>query len=80
LRILLTQCGKIDKGFERFKVQANTLDAFYIPARYPVSQATFSKHEAEKAICVAEEIITFIDSKVCGGKDAEVAHDGEVAD
>lgn len=66
LRILISQCIKLNKEFEKFKASCNLLDTYYISSRYPVIPITYSKEEAQKAIIVAEEIIDFIVQKTEG--------------
>jgi len=67
---LLENCGKYDKDFIANIDEYKELDAYYIPTRYPngLSDGTpgtyYSASDADKAIKLADKIVSLVKRKV----------------
>lgn len=61
---LLQLCAKIDKRLLKFTESANTLSQYYLVVRYPLEYPPASKKEAQEALDLAQEIISFIKTKI----------------
>ena len=60
---------KFDKEFSTIEYEANLLEKYYIPTRYPdalpgvIPSEAFDENDAAKAISLAEKLICFVESK-----------------
>ncbi|MBU0592004.1 HEPN domain-containing protein [Candidatus Micrarchaeota archaeon] len=61
---------KFDKSFEPLRKKVSSLDKYYIPTRYPgslpggIPAEAFDKDDAEKAIRLANQTISFVKKKL----------------
>lgn len=61
---------KLDPAFKDLKKECAPLDRFYIPTRYPnglpggIPADAYTDEDAQKAIAMAERIITFVKNKI----------------
>ncbi len=63
---LCEDASSFDKEFETIKRKAASLDKYYIPTRYPnglpggIPSEAFDKDDAQKAISLAESVLSFL--------------------
>lgn len=68
--VLLKLCTQIDKEFNEITDMCIKLDDYYIPTRYPdalpgmLPEGLPDKTDAEEAISVLEDIITFVSKRI----------------
>jgi HEPN domain-containing protein len=69
---LCENAKNFNEEFKKIEKDSKSLDKYYIPTRYPnalpggIPSESFDKNDAEKAISLAEKIISFIKSKTEG--------------
>jgi len=67
---LCRDAQSFDKEFKRIEGIARSIDKYYIPTRYPdalpggIPSEAFDRGDAEKAISMAEDVISFVKSKL----------------
>lgn len=61
LPALLAQCQDLNAKFKDLKKAIKILDGYYIETKYPADlPRDYSKEEAEEAIRLAEQVLTFV--------------------
>lgn len=66
LLALLEDCITIDEDFEQLREFAEVLFPYYIETRYPIYEelVEFTREQAKEAYQRAEEIVSFVESKL----------------